>query len=139
VSKHQALQARPAAELGPSAGGLRAFDVSLTARAVVSDCKPRHEIGLHAVSTFATARPDNTPEARRRGGFATVDQDDRAMTQSKTSDELYSEQRRQRAAELIAAIVRKRRRVTTDEALLDQEALREAAGRAARRERESID
>ena len=46
------------------------------------------------------------------------------MTQSKTSDELYNEQRRRHAAELIAALVRKRRRVTTDEALLDQEALR---------------
>jgi hypothetical protein len=55
------------------------------------------------------------------------------MTQSKTSDELYSEQRRQRAAELIAALVRKRRRVTTDEALLDQEALRAAADRADRK------
>ena len=55
------------------------------------------------------------------------------MTQSKTSDQLYSEQRRQRAAELIAALVRKRRRVTTDEALLDQEALRAAADRADRK------
>jgi len=52
------------------------------------------------------------------------------MTQSKTSDELYNEQRRQRAAELIAALVRKRQRVSTDEALLDQAALREAAERA---------
>jgi hypothetical protein len=52
------------------------------------------------------------------------------MTQSKSSDELYNEQRRQRAAELIAAIVRKRRRVDTDESLLDQEALRTAAKRA---------
>jgi len=51
------------------------------------------------------------------------------MTQTKTSEELYNEQRRQRAAELIAAIVRKRRRVTTDEALLDQEALRAAVER----------
>ena len=49
------------------------------------------------------------------------------MTQSKNSDELYNEQRRQRAAELIAQIVRKRRRVTTDESLLDQEALRAAS------------
>ena len=55
---------------------------------------------------------------------------DRTMTQSKNSDELYNEQRRQRAAELIAAIVRKRRRMTTDESLLDQEALRAAAERA---------
>jgi len=47
-----------------------------------------------------------------------------AMTESKSSEELYNEQRRQRAAELIAAIVRKRRRVDTDEALLDHEALR---------------
>lgn len=54
------------------------------------------------------------------------------MTQSKTSEELYSEQRRQRAAEIIAALVRKRRRVTTDEALLDQEALRAATERAGR-------
>ena len=52
------------------------------------------------------------------------------MTQSKSSDEIYNEQRRQRAAELIAALVRKRRRVTTDESLLDQEALRAAAERA---------
>ena len=51
------------------------------------------------------------------------------MTEAKSSDELYNEQRRQRAAELIAAIVRKRRRITTDEALLDQEALRSAADR----------
>lgn len=51
------------------------------------------------------------------------------MTQSKTSEEIYNEQRRQRAAELIAALVRKRRRVSTDEALLDQEALRAAAAR----------
>ena len=47
-----------------------------------------------------------------------------AMTESKSTEELYNEQRRQRAAELIAAIVRKRRRVDTDEALLDHEALR---------------
>ena len=46
------------------------------------------------------------------------------MNQSKSGEELYNEQRRQRAAELIAAIVRKRRRVDTDESLLDQEALR---------------
>lgn len=58
------------------------------------------------------------------------------MTQFKTSDELYNEQRRQRAAELIAAIVRKRRRVTTDESLLDQEALRAASGRASADKRE---
>jgi hypothetical protein len=51
------------------------------------------------------------------------------MNQSKSSEELYSEQRRQRAAEIIAAIVRKRRRVDTDESLLDQEALRTAAVR----------
>jgi hypothetical protein len=61
------------------------------------------------------------------------------MTQSKSSDELYSEQRRQRAAELIAAIVRKRRRVTTDESLLDQEALRAASERAHGDERELAD
>jgi hypothetical protein len=61
------------------------------------------------------------------------------MTQSKNSDELYNEQRRQRAAELIAAIVRKRRRVTTDESLLDQEALRNAAGRVGQAERELAD
>lgn len=70
------------------------------------------------------------------GGCIRFGQDDRAMTQFKTNDELYSEQRRQRAAELIAAIVRKRRRVTTDESLLDQEALRAAAERADRRERQ---
>jgi hypothetical protein len=51
------------------------------------------------------------------------------MTQLKTSDELYSEKRRERAAEIIAALMRKRRRTTTDEALLDQEALRAAAVR----------
>jgi len=61
------------------------------------------------------------------------------MTQSKNSDELYNEQRRQRAAELIAAIVRKRRRVTTDESLLDLEALRNAAGRVRTNERELAD
>jgi hypothetical protein len=61
------------------------------------------------------------------------------MTQPKNSDELYNEQRRQRAAELIAAIVRKRRRVTTDEALLDQEALRNAAGRVRTNARELAD
>ncbi|HEV7491293.1 MAG TPA: hypothetical protein VGO25_10835 [Rhodanobacteraceae bacterium] len=61
------------------------------------------------------------------------------MTQSKTSDELYSEQRRQRAAELIAALVRKRRRVRTDESLLDQEALRAASDCARRVERELAD
>jgi hypothetical protein len=52
------------------------------------------------------------------------------MTQFKTSDELYAERRRQRAAEIIAALVRRRRRASTDEALLDQEALREAAEHA---------
>lgn len=56
------------------------------------------------------------------------------MTQSKTNEELYTEQRRQRAAELIAALVRKRRRVSTDESLLDQEALRAAAERTALRQ-----
>jgi hypothetical protein len=56
------------------------------------------------------------------------------MTQSKTNEELYTEQRRQRAAELIAALVRKRRRVSTDESLLDQEALRRAAEHAALRQ-----
>ena len=61
------------------------------------------------------------------------------MTQSKTSDELYNEKRRQHAAELISAIVRKRRRITTDESLLDQEALRAAAERAARHEAERAD
>jgi len=61
------------------------------------------------------------------------------MTQSKSSDELYSEKRRQHAAELIRALVRKRRRITTDESLLDQEALREAAERAAIKEAESAD
>jgi hypothetical protein len=60
------------------------------------------------------------------------------MTQSKTSDEIYSEQRRQRAAELIAQLVRKRRRVVTDEALLDQEALRAASDRAERSEPERV-
>jgi hypothetical protein len=60
------------------------------------------------------------------------------MTEAKSSDELYNEQRRQRAAELIAAIVRKRRRVTTDEALLDQEALRSAAESAQSNEREHV-
>ena len=57
------------------------------------------------------------------------------MTQSKNSDELYAEQRRQRAAEIIAALMRKRRRVTTDEALLDQETLRAATERARTREK----
>lgn len=61
------------------------------------------------------------------------------MTQSKTNDELYSEQRRQRAAELIAALVGKRRRVRTDESLLDQEALRAASDRARRAEHEPAD
>ena len=61
------------------------------------------------------------------------------MTQSKNSDELYSEQRRQRAAELIAQIVRKRRRVTTDESLLDQEALRAASERAQPNQHELAD
>jgi len=56
------------------------------------------------------------------------------MTQSKTNEELYTEQRRQRAAELIAALVRKRRRVSTDESLLDQEALRRAAERTTLRQ-----
>ena len=55
------------------------------------------------------------------------------MNQSKSGEELYNEQRRQRAAELIAAIVRKRRRVDTDESLLDQEALRAQAQRIAAR------
>jgi predicted nucleic acid-binding protein len=61
------------------------------------------------------------------------------MTQSKNSDEIYSEQRRQRAAELIAALVRKRRRVSTDESLLDQAALRDGTDRATRNERDSVD
>jgi uncharacterized membrane protein YheB (UPF0754 family) len=61
------------------------------------------------------------------------------LTQSKTSEELYNEKRRQHAAELIAALVRKRRRVTTDESLLDQEALRAAAERALRKEAEQAD
>lgn len=60
------------------------------------------------------------------------------MTEAKSSDELYNEQRRQRAAELIAAIVRKRRRVTTDEALLDQEALRSGADGAQSNGREHV-
>jgi hypothetical protein len=60
------------------------------------------------------------------------------MTEAKSSDELYNEQRRQRAAELIAAIVRKRRRITTDEALLDQEALRASAERADSNGRERV-
>jgi hypothetical protein len=64
---------------------------------------------------------------------------DRTMTQTKTSDELYSEQRRQRAAELIDAILRKRRRVRTDKSLLDQEALRSTAERDGRNERELAD
>ena len=51
------------------------------------------------------------------------------MTQYKTSDELYNEKRRERAAEIIGALMRKRRRTTTDEALLDQEALRAASVR----------
>ncbi len=61
------------------------------------------------------------------------------MTQAKNSDELYSEQRRQRAAELIAALVRKRRRVTTDESLLDQAALRDSAERAEQNRRKLAD
>jgi len=64
---------------------------------------------------------------------------DPLMTQSKTSDELYNEKRRQHAAELIGAIVRKRRRITTDESLLDQEALRAAAERAVGKEAENVD
>lgn len=48
------------------------------------------------------------------------------MTQAKTSEEVYNEQRRQRAAELIATIVRRRRREEADGALLDQAALRAA-------------
>ncbi len=78
---------------------------------------------------------DNGPAARFGQPCASV----RPMTQSKTSDELYNERRRRHAAELIAALVRKRRRVTTDESLLDQEALRAAADRAARREGEHAD
>jgi len=61
------------------------------------------------------------------------------MTQSKSTDELFNEQRRRHAAELIAALVRKRRRITTDEALLDQESLRAAADRLARKESERAD
>ena len=60
------------------------------------------------------------------------------MTQYKTSDELYSEKRRERAAEIIAALMRKRRRTTTDEALLDQEALRAASVRADEGEAERV-
>jgi len=73
------------------------------------------------------------------GDPGTINRTDRTMTQSKTSDELYAEQRRQRAAEIIAALVRKRRRVTTDEALLDQEALRTAADRVERRTRKVVE
>jgi len=61
------------------------------------------------------------------------------MTQSKTSDELYNEKRRQHAAELISAIVSKRRRITTDESLLDQEALRAAAERIERKEADRVE
>ena len=61
------------------------------------------------------------------------------MTHSKSSDELYTERRRRHAAEMIAALVRKRRRITTDEALLDQEALRAATERAERKEAEAAD
>ena len=61
------------------------------------------------------------------------------MTNTKTSDELYSEQRRQRAAELIRAIVRKRRQIKTDESLLDQEALRTAVEQVTVSEREIAD
>lgn len=61
------------------------------------------------------------------------------MANTKTSDELYSEQRRQRAAELIRAIVRNRRRVKTDQSLLDQEALRTAVEQGTVSERELAD
>jgi len=61
------------------------------------------------------------------------------MTQSKSSDELYNEQRRRHAAELIAALVRKRRRIITDESLLDQEALRAAAERIERKEADRVE
>ena len=60
------------------------------------------------------------------------------MTQYKTSEELYSEKRRERAAEIIAALMRKRRRTTTDEALLDQEALRAASTRAGQTEADHV-
>jgi hypothetical protein len=60
------------------------------------------------------------------------------MTQYKTSEELYSEKRRERAAEIIAALMRKRRRTTTDEALLDQEALRAASTRAEQTETDHV-
>jgi hypothetical protein len=61
------------------------------------------------------------------------------MAKTKTSDELYSEQRRQRAAELIRAIVRKRRQMKTDASLLDQEALRTAVEQGTVSERELAD
>jgi hypothetical protein len=61
------------------------------------------------------------------------------MVQTKTSDELYSEQRRRRAAELIGAIIRKRRRVKTDESLLGQEALRTSGEQVDPDERELAD
>ena len=47
------------------------------------------------------------------------------MNQSKSGEELFTRQRRERAAELIAAIIRKRRRVDTDE--LDKECLNVSA------------
>lgn len=59
------------------------------------------------------------------------------MTQSKSTDELFNEQRRRQAAELIAALVRRRRRITTDESLLDQEALRAATERATSKDAEA--
>jgi hypothetical protein len=61
------------------------------------------------------------------------------MTQSKSSDQIYNEQRRRRAAEMIAALMRKLRRVTTDESLLDQEALRAAAERIERTQADRVE
>jgi hypothetical protein len=73
---------------------------------------------------FATDGQNKVIGTTAGGSFR---QEDRSMTQLKTSDELYNEKRRERAAEIIGALMRKRRRTTTDEALLDQEALRAAA------------
>ena len=78
---------------------------------------------MRGVSTFEIPKAENAPV----NGPLKVRGHGNIMNQSKSSEELYSEQRRQRAAELIAAILRKRRRADTDESLLDQEALRTSA------------
>jgi hypothetical protein len=126
------LRAPPATAARRHPGGKRAIHVDVRRFAARPIAEARQEKRDAVVSTGATHRTDNARNFRRSARSVSGSASGIAMTQSKTSEELYNERRRRHAAELIAAVVRKRRRITTDESLLDQEALRAAAERALR-------